>query len=105
MSFIHEATGGEEAEILDGSPHFYAPNPHMVDDKGPGGSQRRLMFGWVRGGQTPTKEVPYWDGNHSIPRVLTLDAGKLIQEPIPELGSLIDSTYPKGLGLPPQSCL
>ncbi|MCX6872779.1 MAG: GH32 C-terminal domain-containing protein [Verrucomicrobia bacterium] len=75
----------EEAEILDVSPHFYAPNPHMVDDKGPGGSQRRLMFGWVRGGQTPTKEVPYWDGNHSIPRVLTLDAGKLIQEPIPEL--------------------
>jgi len=75
----------EEADILDVSPHFYAPNPHMVDDKGPGGSQRRLMFGWVRGGKTPTRDVPYWDGNHSIPRVLTLEANKLIQEPIPEL--------------------
>lgn len=75
----------EEAEVLDVSPHFYAPNPHMVDDKGPGASPRRLMFGWVRGGKSPTTDVPYWDGNHSIPRVLTLDAGKLIQEPIPEL--------------------
>ncbi|MCX6877401.1 MAG: glycoside hydrolase family 32 protein [Verrucomicrobia bacterium] len=75
----------EDAEILDVSPHFYAPNPHMIDNKGPGGSQRRLMFGWVRGGQTPTKDVPYWDGNHSLPRVLTLVSNKLIQEPIPEL--------------------
>jgi len=75
----------EEADILDVSRHFYAPNPHMVDDKGPGGSQRRLMFGWVRGGKTPTRDVPYWDGNHSIPRVLTLEADRLIQKPIPEL--------------------
>ena len=75
----------EDAEILDVSAHFYAPNPHMTDNKGPGGSQRRLMFGWVRGGQTPTKDVPYWDGNHSLPRVLTLESNKLIQEPIPEL--------------------
>jgi sucrose-6-phosphate hydrolase SacC (GH32 family) len=43
------------------------------------------MFGWVRGGKTSTRDVPYWDGNHSIPRVLTLEANKLIQEPIPEL--------------------
>lgn len=74
----------EEAEILDVSYHFYSPNPHMADNKGPGGSQRRLMFGWVRG-KSPTREVPYWEGNHSIPRVLTLEANKLMQAPIPEL--------------------
>jgi len=78
----------EEADILDVSRHYYAPNPHMVDEKGPGGSRRRLMFGWVRGGKSPTKDVPYWDGNHSIPRVLTLEDNKLVQKPIPELKTL-----------------
>ena len=77
-----------EAEILDVSKHYYAPNPHLVDQQGPGGAQRRLMFGWVRGGKSPTSGVPYWDGNHSLPRVLTLENGKLIQNPVPELQAL-----------------
>ena len=77
-----------EAEILDPSGQYYAPNPHMVDNKGPGGSKRTIMHAWVRGGKSPTKEVPYWDGMHAIPRVLTFEDGRLTQRPIPELQAL-----------------
>jgi len=64
---------------------YYAFNPHMFDDKGPGGSQRRLMHAWVRNPPSPTRSVPYWQGIHSIPRIITLGDGRLIIEPIPEL--------------------
>ena len=77
----------EEAEILDYSTVYYSPNPHMVDDKGPGGTPRRIMHGWILGG-TPTKSVPYWEGLHAIPRVLTLERDQLLQTPIPELTML-----------------
>ncbi|NQT38810.1 MAG: hypothetical protein HQ581_15045, partial [Planctomycetes bacterium] len=79
----------EEAEILDFSTWYYSPNPHLFDDKGPDGSRRRIMMGWVLGG-TPSTNVPYWEGLHSIPRVLTLENGRLIQTPIPELEILRD---------------
>ena len=64
---------------------YYAVNPHMVDDKGAGGSQRRILHAWARTPPTPTKTVPWWQGAHSIPRVITVAGGRLIQEPIPEL--------------------
>lgn len=64
---------------------YYAVNPHMVDDKGSDGSQRRIMHAWVRNPPSPTKSVAYWQGIHSIPRVITLKDGRLIQKPIPEL--------------------
>ena len=67
---------------------YYAVNPHMVDNKGPGGSQRRIMHAWVRNPPSPTKAVPYWQGAHSIPRVISVGGGRLIQEPIPELKAL-----------------
>ncbi len=65
--------------------NYYSFNPHMVDDKGPGGASRRIMHGWVRNPPSPTKAVPYWQGAHSIPRVITVAGGRLVQEPIPEL--------------------
>jgi len=68
--------------------HYYSFNPHMVDDKGPNGSERRLMHGWATGPASPTKSVPYWQGAHSIPRVLTLVGDRLWQEPVPEIQSL-----------------
>jgi len=68
--------------------NYYAVNPHMFDDKGPGRSTRRLLHAWVTTGRSPTKTVPYWEGAHSIPRVITIDDGRLIQQPIPELQSL-----------------
>ncbi len=79
----------QEAEILDYSTWYYSPNPHLFDDKGPDGSRRRIMMGWVLGG-SPSKNVPYWEGLHSIPRVMTLEKGRLIQTPIPELEVLRD---------------
>ena len=67
---------------------YYCVNPHMVDDKGPGGAPRRLLHGWVTGARSPAGTVPYWIGAHSIPRVLELSGDELIQRPIPELETL-----------------
>ncbi len=67
---------------------YYAVNPHMVDDKGPNGSQRRIMHAWVTGPPSPTKTVPYWQGAHSIPRLLSLKENRVWQEPIPEWQAL-----------------
>lgn len=64
---------------------YYSFNPHMVDDKGPGGSRRRLMHGWVRNRPSPTKAVPYWQGAHSIPRVITIAGGRIVQAPVGEI--------------------
>jgi sucrose-6-phosphate hydrolase SacC (GH32 family) len=67
---------------------YYAVNPHMVDDKGPGGSPRRIMHAWVTAPPSPTEGVPYWQGMHSIPRVITVEDGRFYQRPIPELEAL-----------------
>jgi len=64
---------------------YYSFNPHMTDDKGPGGSTRRLMHGWVTGAASPTKTVPYWQSAHSIPRVLTVRGEYLVQTPVLEI--------------------
>ncbi|MBT7067216.1 MAG: glycoside hydrolase family 32 protein, partial [Verrucomicrobia bacterium] len=69
--------------------HYYSFNPHMVDDKGPNGSERRIMHGWARIGKPPkTQGVPYWEQAHSIPRIVSIKNDRLWQEPIPELQSL-----------------
>jgi beta-fructofuranosidase len=68
--------------------HYYSFNLNMTDDKGPGGTRRQLMHGWVTGPSTPTKSVPYWQGAHSVPRVLRLVDNRLWQEPVPELVQL-----------------
>jgi len=64
---------------------YYAVNPHMVDDKGAGGTARRIMHAWVTSPPSPTEGVPYWQGMHAIPRVITIEEGRLVQQPIPEL--------------------
>jgi beta-fructofuranosidase len=67
---------------------YYSFNVNMTDDKGPGGARRQLMHGWVTGPASPTKTVPWWQGAHSIPRVLTLCGEHVAQQPIPEIESL-----------------
>ena len=62
---------------------YYSFNVNMTDDKGPGGARRQLMHGWVTGPASPTKSVPYWQGAHSIPRVLSLCGRHVVQQPIP----------------------
>ena len=67
---------------------YYSFNLNMTDDRGPAGERRQLMHGWVTGIPTPTEGVPYWQGAHSIPRVLHLRENRLWQDPIPELECL-----------------
>ena len=67
---------------------YYSFNLNMTDRKGQDGRVRQIMHGWVTCPPTPTKTVPYWEGAHSIPRVLSLKGDRVWQEPIPELQAL-----------------
>lgn len=67
---------------------YYSFNLNMTDNKGPEGIKRQLMHGWVTGPPSPTKGVPYWQGAHAIPRVLTLHGEHIAQQPIPEIAVL-----------------
>ncbi|MBK9138795.1 MAG: glycoside hydrolase family 32 protein [Verrucomicrobia bacterium] len=58
--------------------HFYAPNV-LFDNRG-----RCVMFGWVNG----FKPGKGWNGCMTLPRVLTVENGRLVQRPAPELESL-----------------
>lgn len=71
--FTAEAQG-----LADHSGHYYAPNC-LADEQG-----RRILWGWVRG----FKEGRGWNGCMTLPRVLTLEAHRLIQRPAPELAKL-----------------
>lgn len=73
--------------------HYYSFNLNMTDSRGPGGARRQLMHGWVTGPPTPTKTVPFWQGAHSIPRVLRLVENRLWQEPAPEIECLRGSAH------------
>ncbi|MHC4202614.1 MAG: glycoside hydrolase family 32 protein, partial [Planctomycetota bacterium] len=84
MTFTPDGPNWRSADKGD----YYSFNPHMVDDKGPEGSARRIMHGWVKTPPSRAKGVPYWQGAHSIPRVITVRDGRLIQEPVPEIQSL-----------------
>jgi beta-fructofuranosidase len=84
MLFVPDSP--EPQEIDTGN--YYSFNLNMTDRKGLGGTKRQLMHGWVTGPPTPTKSAPYWQGAHSIPRVLTLKSGKVWQEPISEIERL-----------------
>jgi len=72
---------------------YYSFNLHMTDDKGPAGARRQLMHGWVTGPASPTKTVPYWQGAHSIPRVIRLEGDRLWQQPVPEIEVLRGKHY------------
>jgi sucrose-6-phosphate hydrolase SacC (GH32 family) len=67
---------------------YYSFNLNMTDDRGAGGSRRQLMHGWIKGPPSPTEDAPYWQGTHSVPRVLSIRGGDLWQEPIPEIAVL-----------------
>jgi sucrose-6-phosphate hydrolase SacC (GH32 family) len=84
MSFAPE---DQRPQSMDNG-NYYSFNPNMVDDKGPGGGPRRIMHGWVTGPASPVQDVPYWQGAHSLPRVLRLRDNRVRQEPVPELQAL-----------------
>ena len=67
---------------------FYSFNLNMTDDRGEGGSRRQLMHGWITGPPSPTERAPYWQGTHSVPRIISCRDGDLWQEQIPEIDVL-----------------
>lgn len=70
---------------------YYSFNPHATDNNGAGGKTRRLMFGWIRGGPSEavhTGSSPYWEGAHSIARLVTVRGDALVQLPAPEMATL-----------------
>ena len=82
--------------------NYYSFNVNMVDDKGPDGTARRLMHGWVTGAATPTPGVPWWQGAHSIPRVITINGDSVEQQPVPEIEVLRGTRQSLGrLTIPP----
>jgi sucrose-6-phosphate hydrolase SacC (GH32 family) len=64
--------------LVDQGEAFYAPNT-LTEAQG-----RHLLWGWVRG----FKGGRGWNGCMTLPRVLSLQEGKLIQQPAPELAAL-----------------
>ena len=73
MTFTPDSPSTRPVELGD----YYSFNLNMTDNRGPDGERRQLMHGWVTGIPTPTKGVPYWQGAHSIPRVLHLRDNRL----------------------------
>ncbi len=81
---------------------YYSFNAHATDDRGGGGGARRLVFGWVEGAPSAAVAagvVPYWQGAHSLARLVTLapaggaappgaDGEALLQHPAPEIAAL-----------------
>jgi beta-fructofuranosidase len=76
--FIAESSGA-----IDAGTDFYAPQSFQ-DAQG-----RRILIGWMNGWDTPAPtKAKDWAGAMSLPRLLTLDNGRLRMEPVPELNAL-----------------
>jgi sucrose-6-phosphate hydrolase SacC (GH32 family) len=74
--------------LLDDANPFHCFNPLCVDQKGPGGTPRRIvmaMFNDLNGGGVGL--LP-WFGVHAMPRSLELEGDHLHQEPLQEMQSL-----------------
>ena len=76
-----------EPKLLDYGNPVHCCNPLIVDHKGPLGAPRRIILaehGHARGavGGAP------WHGLHVLPRVLTVDGDRLLQEPVGEVEAL-----------------
>lgn len=78
----------ESSGMLDHSSQFYAPNC-LLDGQG-----RRILWGWIRG----FKEGKGWNGCLGVPRILSIEEGRLIQTPAPELAKLRVREVDSGFG-------
>lgn len=67
---------------LDAGPLLYAPQSYWTEDG------RRVMFGWLQTGEDPATASEQNRGAQSIPRVLSLRDGVLVQEPAAEIDRL-----------------
>jgi sucrose-6-phosphate hydrolase SacC (GH32 family) len=77
----------KDGRLIDHLNTFHCFNPVTIDNKGPGGTPRRIiqaMYPYISG---KVDLVP-WSGVHTIPRVLTFNGDRLLQEPVPEMERL-----------------
>lgn len=76
-------------------------NPLTVDPKGPDGSPRRIIYA-SDNNPSGQAESLMWNGAQMLPRVLTLEGGRLLQEPVPEAETLRGSHYSRrGIAVAP----
>jgi sucrose-6-phosphate hydrolase SacC (GH32 family) len=73
-----------EGKLLDYLNPSHCFNPLTVDNKGPGGSPRRIIYAMHSRAAGQNESIP-WYGLHVLPRVLLRDGNRLLQEPVPEV--------------------
>jgi len=74
-------------KLLDYLNPVHCFNPLTVDAKGPDGAPRRIVFAMHADAAGDVASLP-WKGLHVLPRILTLENGRLLQEPVPEVERL-----------------
>ncbi len=82
----------QEGKLLDYLNPLHCFSPMTVDNKGAGGSPRRIIYAMYLYLNGNVGAIP-WNGIHVLPRVLTLEDGYLKQEPVPEAQSLRGKRY------------
>ncbi|HBC87972.1 MAG TPA: hypothetical protein DCZ94_13560 [Lentisphaeria bacterium] len=82
----------EEGKLLDYLNPLHCFSPMTVDNKGPGGAPRRIIYSMYLYLNGNVESLP-WNGIHVLPRVLTLEGEYLKQEPVPEAQSLRGRKY------------
>ena len=78
----------KEGMLLDYTNPFHCYNPLCVDQKGPGGTSRRIIMALYKHLGGDGSQLLPWNCVHALPRTLELDGDHLRQEPVPELESL-----------------
>ena len=76
-----------EGLLVDYANPFPCFNPSAVDQKGPGGTARRIIMMMDSRASGVYNGIP-WDGVHAMPRSLALDGNRLRQDPLPEFEAL-----------------
>jgi sucrose-6-phosphate hydrolase SacC (GH32 family) len=73
-----------EGKLIDYLNPLHCINPLTVDDKGPGGSLRRIVSAMNMDASGQAESIP-WYTVHVLPRVLDLYGSRLTQQPVPEV--------------------
>jgi beta-fructofuranosidase len=77
----------KEGKLIDHLNTFHCFNPSTTDSKGTGGSIRRIIQAMDPHASGNVNSVP-WYGVHTLPRVLSFDGKRLLQEPVSEVEQL-----------------
>ena len=84
-----------DGRLLDYANRFHCDNPSIVDQKGPGGTSRRIIVALYADLGGGSEELLPWNSVQAMPRSLELHGDHLCQEPVPEMQSLRGACYSK----------